>query len=80
MTYIPLGTGTEDDIIKINKNEFDALKTKCDTLEKAVKVLQTICEAHGRTLESWRRHILINQQNQGDVDPTWNGEEFELMQ
>ncbi len=48
-------------------------------LEKTVGVLKSICDTHQKTLETWRQQILISQHNQGTLDSSYNGEEYELM-
>jgi hypothetical protein len=48
-------------------------------LEKTVGVLQSICDTHQRALETWRQHIVTSQNEQGILDSSYNGEEYELM-
>lgn len=49
-------------------------------LENAVKALKSLCETHQRTLESHRKQIVGFQWEQGSLDSTYQGEEFELME
>ena len=77
MTRCSLGADT--DIKEGLKNEVEALKARCDALEKTVVVLKSICDTHQNTLETWRQRILISQRNQGTLDSSYNREEYELM-
>ena len=48
-------------------------------LEKSVKDLQSICDTHGRTLETFRQHIVKLHTHQGTLDTSYQGEDFEVM-
>jgi hypothetical protein len=48
-------------------------------LEKSVKDLQSICDTHQRTLETFRKHIVDLHMHQGTLDLSYEGEEFEAM-
>ena len=76
-----LAKGTDDDITSVEglKNEVQAMKSRCDMLEKTVKDLQSICDTHERTLEALRQHIVNLQRDQGTLDLSYQGEEFEMM-
>jgi hypothetical protein len=73
---------TNRDIIAVEglKNEVQALKKRCNTLDKAVRDLQSICETHERSLEAFRQHIINIQGRQGKLDLSYQGEDFELME
>lgn len=62
------------------KIDVEALKSRCDALEKTVKDLQSICDTHERTLETFRRHIVDTNVRKGRLDLSYQGEEFEIMQ
>lgn len=76
------GTDARDIITLVNdlKNEVQTLKMRCNTLEKAVEDLQSICDTHQTSLESFRQEIVKMQYNQGTLDLSYEGEELELMQ
>jgi len=43
-------------------------------LEKAVKDLQSICDTHQRTLETFWQHIVNIHMHQGTLDLSYQGE------
>ena len=62
------------------KTEVQALKSRCDSLEKIVRDLQSICDTHERTLETYQQHIISLEKSQGTLNLSYQGEEFEVMQ
>lgn len=78
-TYAPRGTGDDTTIVEGLKNEVQVLKSRCSMLEKTANVLQSICDTHERTLETVRKHILILHRQQGTLDSSYQGEEFEVI-
>ena len=73
--------GINDDMTQVKglKNEVQALKGRCNMLEKTVKDLQSMCDTHQRTLETFRQHIVNLHRHQGTLDLSYQGEEFEAM-
>jgi len=59
--------------------EVQALRGRCNMLEKAVKDLQSICNMHQRMLETFQQHIVNIHMYQGTLDLSYQGEEFEAM-
>jgi hypothetical protein len=74
-----LAKGTRDDITEVEdlKDAVKALKFKCDMLEKTVSNLQSVCETHQKSLETFRQHIINLHANQGTLDSSYQGEMFE---
>jgi len=72
---------TDDDTALVEglKNEVQALKSRCDILEKTVKDLQSICDMHQQTLETFWQNIIDLYRHQGTLDLSYQGEEFEVM-
>ena len=76
------GTDARDDditVVKGLKNEVQALNHRCNMLEKTVKDLQSICDTHQRYLESFRKEIVNIHNVRGELDLSYQGEEFEVM-
>ena len=78
-----LSKGTGDNITL----RYEALKATCDKLkdtvielQKSVKILQSTCETHERTLEMLRKQIAGFQLDQNSLDLRYQGEQFELME
>ena len=73
--------GIDDDMTQVKglKNEVQALKDRCNMLEKTVKDLQSMCDTHQRTLETFRQHIVNLHRHQGTLDLSYQGEKFEAM-
>jgi hypothetical protein len=69
----------DNDITEVEglKNEVNALKIKCDMLEKTVSNLQSVCGTHQKTLEAFRQQIINLHVNQGTLDLSYQGELFE---
>lgn len=76
-----LANETDDDIALVEglKNEVQALKDRCDMLEETTKNLQSICDTHQRTLETFRQHIVNLHEHQGTLDISYQGEDFEVI-
>lgn len=76
-----LAKGTHDDITEVEclKNAVQALKSRCDMLEKTVRDLRSVCETHQKSLETFRQHIINLHVHQGTLDSNYQGEEFEVM-
>jgi predicted nucleic acid-binding Zn-ribbon protein len=76
-----LAKGAYDDTMLVEdlKNEVQALKGRCNMLEKSLKDLQSICDTHQRTLETFRQHIVNLHRHQGTLDLSYKGEDFEAM-
>lgn len=75
--------GAEDGdvtLVEDLKIEVQALKTRCEGLEKAIKEMRSMRDTHERTLEAFRQQILEVQRHQGTLDLTYEGEVFEAMQ
>jgi archaellum component FlaC len=70
----------DDDIplVKGLKNEVQALKSRCNKLKKSVKDLQSICDMHRRSLETYQMHVVHLEDYQGTLDLSYQGEELEL--
>jgi len=77
-----LSNGTDDNVTLVEglKTEIQALKSRCGALEKTVGDLQSICDTHQRTLETFRQHIINLEKVQGTLDLSYEGEEFEVIQ
>jgi conjugal transfer/entry exclusion protein len=73
--------GIDDDMPLVEglKNDVQALKNRCDMLEKIAKDLQSVCDMHKRTLEAFRQHIINLHRHQGTLDSSYQGEEFEVI-
>jgi hypothetical protein len=76
-----LAKGADDDTTLVEglKNEVQALKGRCNMLEKSLKDLQSICDTHQRTLETFWQHIVNLHRHQGTLDLSYQGEDFEAM-
>jgi len=76
-----LAKGIHNDITEVEclKNAVQALKSKCNMLEKTVRDLQSICEMHQKSLETFWQHIINLHAYQGMLDLNYQGEEFEVM-
>lgn len=76
-----LAKGTDDNITLVEglKNDVQALKNRYNILEKIVKDLQSICDTHQRSLETFWQHIVNLHQHQGTLDTSYQGQEFEVM-
>ena len=61
------------------KNEVQALKNRCDMLEKTVNVMNSRCDTHERSLETFQLEIIKLHRNQGTLDLSYQGETFGLM-
>jgi hypothetical protein len=74
-----LAKGTHNDIAEVEglKDAVKALKSKCDMLEKTVSDLQSVCETHQKSLETFRQHIINLHANRGTLDLSYQGEVFE---
>ena len=77
---MPLAKGADGDLTLVEdlKNEVQALKGRCDMLEKTAKDLQSICNMHQSTLETWRKHIVDIQNRLGVFDSSYRGVQFEV--
>jgi prefoldin subunit 5 len=76
------------------KNDVQALKIRCNTLEKTVENLQSACNTLEKTVENLqstcntyqgyieaiRQQMISIQRDRGTLDLSYQGEEFELMQ
>jgi hypothetical protein len=76
-----LSKGTDDDValVKVLQDEVQALKSRCNILEKTVKDLQSICDTHERSLDSFRKAIVRHLGSRGTLDLNLQGEELEVM-
>jgi hypothetical protein len=74
------GAETEGDITLVEelKNEVEALKLRCNTLEKTVDGLQSRCNTHEKYIEAIRKEIVKINKDQGTLDLNYQGEEFEV--
>jgi hypothetical protein len=70
----------DDDVglVKGLKDEVQALKSRCDALEKNVKTLLSICDTHRRSLDSFRLEIVRYGIEQGTLDLSYEGDRLEL--
>jgi hypothetical protein len=59
--------------------EIQALKRRCNILEKTAKDLQSICDTHQRTPETFRQQIVNLNSFRGTLDLGYQGEDFEAM-
>ena len=66
-------------IVEGLKNEVQALKIRCSVLEKAVRDMQSICDTHQGSLETFWQHIVKLEKQGGMLDLAYQGEQFELM-
>jgi hypothetical protein len=71
------GAGDNITLVEGLKNDVQAMKSRCDILEKTVKDLQSICDTHRGILETFRQHIVNTQWRQGTLDMSYQGEAFE---
>ena len=74
--------GTYDDIVTLVEaleNKVCALKSRSDMLEKIIKNLQSKCDMHERTLETFRQHIVDLHRYQETLDLSYQREEFESV-
>jgi hypothetical protein len=71
--------GEDDDETEVEglKNAVQALKSRCDMLEKTVRDLQYTCETHQKSLETFRQHIVNLHAQRGTLDLSYEGEVFE---
>jgi hypothetical protein len=76
------GTEAEGDIALVEnlKNEIDALKSRCNKLEKTVKDMEYNYNTHERYLETFRKEIITLHSDRGTLDLSYPGGEFELME
>jgi archaellum component FlaC len=76
-----LAKGTDGDMTPVEglKNEVQALKSRCDILEKTVNNLKSICDTHQGIIETFRQQIVNLHGHQGTLDLSYQGEEFESM-
>jgi hypothetical protein len=58
--------------------EIQALKDRCDILEKTAMDLRSISNTHENTLEEWRRYIINILNHLGMFNPGWGGEQFQV--
>jgi hypothetical protein len=65
-------------LVKGLKDEVQALKSRCDKLKKSVKDLQSICDTHRRSLDTYWMHVVHLEKHQGILDLSYQGEEHEL--
>jgi archaellum component FlaC len=78
-----LTKGIDDDIalVKGLKDEVQALKSRCNMLEKNVKNLLSICNTYGQSVETYQMKAINHLRQQGTLDLSYQGEpgeEFEL--
>jgi hypothetical protein len=66
------------DLVKGLKDEVQALKSRCDALEKNVKTLLSICDMHRRSLDSFQVEIVRYGIEQGTLDLSYKGDRLEL--
>ena len=66
-------------LVESLKNDVQALKSRCNILEKTVKDLQSICNTHQNTLETFRQEIINLHRCKGTLDLSYQGEGFEVM-
>jgi len=76
-----LAKGTYDNITEVEclKNMVQALKSRCNMLEKTVRDLQSVCEMNQKSLKTFWQHIINLHAYQGTLDSNYQGEEFEVM-
>jgi len=55
------------------------LKTRYDMLEKTTKDLQSICDTYQRTLETLWQQIVTLHRQQGTLNLSYLGEQFEAI-
>ena len=74
-----LAKGTHNDKAEVEglKEAVKALKSRCDMLEKTASDLQSVCETHQKSLETFRQHIINLHANRGTLDLSYQGEVFE---
>jgi hypothetical protein len=80
-------TGNDITAVQFLENEVQALKLKCDMLEKTVndlqktvKGLQSISGTHQSLIETLRQHTVNLQHREETLDLHYQGEEYEIMQ
>ena len=73
--------GTDNDIslVEVLKNEVQNLKSWCNMLEKTVKALQSICDTHERSLETFQLKIVKLHRSQGMLDLSYQKKGLEVM-
>jgi len=75
--------GTGDDITlryEALKATCDKLKNTVDELQNSVKDLQSMCKTHENSLEMLRKETAGFRRDQGSLDLSYRGEQFELME
>jgi hypothetical protein len=74
------GLTIDDDITVVIglKNAVQDLKSRCNMLEKEVRNLQSICETHENSLETFREYVINLRLHQGTLDLSYEGEKFEV--
>lgn len=75
-----LTKGIDDDVTALIglKNAVHDLESRCGMLEKTVRNLQSICETHENSLETFREYIINLRLHQGTLDLNYEGEKFEV--
>jgi len=74
------GIGDNSTVVEGLKDEVQALKLRCDVLEMAVRDMQSMCDTHQGSLETFRQHVVKLEKQLGMLDLAYQGEQFELMQ
>ena len=78
-----LAKDTGDDITlryETLKATCDELKNTVNELQNSVKVLQSMCKTHENSLEMLWRETAGFQRDQGSLDLSYQGEQFELRE
>jgi hypothetical protein len=70
---------TEKNTLEMLINEFQTLKTRCDTFQNEVDDLKCRCNSYEALSERNRQVILQLLDRQGQIDTNYNGETFDLM-
>jgi uncharacterized protein YlxP (DUF503 family) len=62
------------------KRNVQALKNKCDTLERTIQDLQSRFNMHESALEGYRMQVVGILNVHGALDTSYEGEKFDLIQ
>ena len=67
------------ELVKGLKNEIQALRSKCDALDRTIQDLKSKHSTHEWHLERHRQEIIGLKDAQGTLDTNFRGESFDLV-
>jgi hypothetical protein len=77
---LPVQGAENGTIVEDLKRNVQALKNKCDTLERTVQDLQSRFNMHESALEGYRMQVVNFLNVHGALDTSYGGEKFDLIQ